>query len=389
MGFQEFRIGSIFALKRLLNSWWASVYLSGMWFSTLFLLAYWYRSVEVTACLLPGIPKDQQSPSCDLHGAMEWVVTGRTFTKVNDYYMYNAFWLMIITSTSVGYGDITPTTSLGRVIAGIAASLGFVVMTFLTSSMSNQLTWTHEEVFANGVLNREHARLKRFNLAAEMIQCWYRNHLVKAKTPRKSEHLNRSESRILKRMFMDLKLLTNQSRADLDDSHGFEAKLDSAYKKVREFEESMTDMGHFLWYNDAIQNIGDGSALAAVFMRKSFKRCAPRLTCFRSHVGPIDVYACTETSEDARCLISVLEPDCGCVSFISPFPTAYSYFELISCTTITGPKNGRGVEFLDQKIVKTLKTKEAIGINLITSLILVTRRTERVHLEEMQCMLQS
>ena len=49
------------------------------------------------------------------------------------------------------------------------------------------------------------------------------------------------------------------------------------------------------------------------------------------------------------------------MSFISQFPTAYSYFELISYTTITGQKNGRGVEFLDQKIVKTLKTKESIG----------------------------
>jgi hypothetical protein len=170
MGFQEFRIGSIFALKRLLNSWWASVYLSGMWFSTLFLLAYWFRSVEVTACLLPGVPKDEHSPSCDLHGATECVVAGKTFTKVNDYYVYNAFWLMIITSTSVGYGDFVPTTSLGRLVAGIAAPLGFIVMTFLTSSMSNLLTWTHEEVFANGILDREHARLKRFNLAAKIIQ---------------------------------------------------------------------------------------------------------------------------------------------------------------------------------------------------------------------------
>ena len=278
MGFQEFRIGTIFAVKRLLNSWWASVYLSGMWFSALFLLAYWFRSVEVTACLLPGVPKDEHSPSCDLHGATEWVVAGKTFTKVNDYYVYNAFWLMIITSTSVGYGDFVPTTSLGRLVAGIAASLGFIVMTFLTSSMSNLLTWTHEEVFANGILDREHARLKRFNLAAKIIQCWYRNHLVKAKTPGKSEHLHRSQSGIFKRMFIDLKLLTNQSSFDLDDSHGFVAKLDLAHKKVRAFEENMTDMGHFLWYNKAIQDVGDGSALAAVFMRKSFKRCAPRHT---------------------------------------------------------------------------------------------------------------
>jgi hypothetical protein len=132
-------------------------------------------------------------------------------------------------------------------------------------------------VFANGILDREDAR---FNLAAKIIQCWYRNHLVKAKTPGKSEHLHRSQSGIFKRMFIDLKLLTNQSSADLDDSHGFVAKLDLAYKKVRAFEENMTDMGHFLWYNEAIQDVGDGSALAAVFMRKSNSQAAVYLAVY-------------------------------------------------------------------------------------------------------------
>ena len=49
------------------------------------------------------------------------------------------------------------------------------------------------------------------------------------------------------------------------------------------------------------------------------------------------------------------------MSFISPFLTAYSYLELISYTFNNRTKTGRGAEFLNQKILKTHKTKEAIG----------------------------
>jgi hypothetical protein len=135
-GFQRLPIGSTFAVKRMLNSWYAASYLTVLWFVTLFLLAYWYRAVEVTACQLPGIPPSVREPECENVSATEWTIAGNIVTKVNDYYLYNAFWFIIVTSTSVGYGDITPTTSLGRTIAAMSALVGLVTIALLTGILS-------------------------------------------------------------------------------------------------------------------------------------------------------------------------------------------------------------------------------------------------------------
>jgi len=45
----------------------------------------------------------------------------------------DAFWLAIITVTTVGYGDIVPTNSSGRVVAAMLALLGISLIPVLTS----------------------------------------------------------------------------------------------------------------------------------------------------------------------------------------------------------------------------------------------------------------
>lgn len=173
-GFQRLKIGTSFAIKRMLNSWYAIVYLALAWFAILFLLAYWFRAVEITACQLPGIPAEEMHERCLEQGATEWGIGRNAFTKVNDYYMYNAIWFMIVTSTSVGYGDVVPTTSLGRMVASFSGVVGLVFMSLLTASMANQLQWSPGEASANVILKREVSRLKRREIAAFMIQVWYR-----------------------------------------------------------------------------------------------------------------------------------------------------------------------------------------------------------------------
>jgi hypothetical protein len=241
-GFQRFTIGSGFAVKRMLHSWLAVFYLGGMWFGFLFLLAYWFRAVEVTACQLPGIPESLRNPWCDTEGAKEWTVGVSTFSKVNDYYMYNAMWFMCVTSTSVGYGDVVPTTSPGRVVAAFAALTGIVFMSLLTASMANQLQWQSDEASANVLLERERCRLKRRDIAAYIIQAWWKRYV-------KNHHL---ASVNLKQLHLILRKLQMASCVEIDDAAGYSTKIDYTFNKMKKSEEILVQTGYLLWHDEAM-----------------------------------------------------------------------------------------------------------------------------------------
>lgn len=58
----------------------------------------------------------------------------------------DAFWWSIVTVTTVGYGDISPTTTEGRVIAGVLMLSGIGFLSMLTSTVSTYfITKTNEK----------------------------------------------------------------------------------------------------------------------------------------------------------------------------------------------------------------------------------------------------
>jgi hypothetical protein len=280
MGFQHFNMGTSFAVKRMLRSVYSLLILLTIWTALLCCLAYWYRAVEISACLLPGIPAAQQDERCFEDGAIEWTIAGRTFIKTNDYYFANAFWLMIVTSTTVGYGDILPSTSLGRTICSLATILGLIVMALLTASLAHDLQWTTQEDTANSILNRERSRLKRRELAAFMIQTWY--WLIVDKK-RRTKHSLRSES--MRRMCHVLRRRNREANAYLEDLEGFGAKVDSVMLRVNMFEEMMTTMGTILWHDRIAKSIATGS-FGQKLSRKVAIGKGSALVQGRGRVGP-------------------------------------------------------------------------------------------------------
>lgn len=67
-----------------------------------------------------------------------------TSTTIKSY--GDAFWWSIVTVTTVGYGDISPTTSAGRVIAAILMLSGIGFLSMLTSTVSTYfITKTNEK----------------------------------------------------------------------------------------------------------------------------------------------------------------------------------------------------------------------------------------------------
>ena len=62
--------------------------------------------------------------------------------------MSNTIWNVIITMTTVGYGDIFPKTIMGRVIGVIIALWGLFLVSIFTVTLSNLFTFSHGEAKA-------------------------------------------------------------------------------------------------------------------------------------------------------------------------------------------------------------------------------------------------
>ena len=52
-------------------------------------------------------------------------------------YIWNAFWVVILTMTTIGYGDIYPTTHLGRVTCIIACIWGVFILSLFVVALTS------------------------------------------------------------------------------------------------------------------------------------------------------------------------------------------------------------------------------------------------------------
>lgn len=107
-------LGTSFAFKQLFNGWGGVNYVMTTWAILLVVFGFWFRSAEMTACPFPSSVAER----CKSLEASDWSVDGVTyFAKTNDLYIQNAVWAMLVTSTTVGYGDILPITHFSRSVA--------------------------------------------------------------------------------------------------------------------------------------------------------------------------------------------------------------------------------------------------------------------------------
>lgn len=139
------KLGSTFALKRLLNSQYAVVIVAIAWIYIVVVLSLLYRNFELTACEYPGWKG--VDPICDTENAKTWAdeTFKKPFRKINDYRIFSAVWVVFVTSFTVGYGDMIPTMSAGRMILIISALLGICAAGLLTATIIDQLSWTPTE----------------------------------------------------------------------------------------------------------------------------------------------------------------------------------------------------------------------------------------------------
>ena len=143
---------------------------------------YWFRAAELTACQF-GYVKDgveylvESDPRCDQPNARIWTVwqLKGPFEKVNDTYLWNAMWAIYSITTTVGYGDVIPTTHTGRFVSALGNVLGLTMVAMLTSSFMFKLQFKANEVSANMMIEREKASIDLQEVAVRYLQNWFRH----------------------------------------------------------------------------------------------------------------------------------------------------------------------------------------------------------------------
>jgi hypothetical protein len=86
----------------------------------------------------------------------------------------NGMWLLIITMTTVGYGDGYPVTHGGRFIAIIACIIGMVLVSLMVVSLTNASDFTREETRAYYNIKMTKAGRKLDHKAADVIKNLFR-----------------------------------------------------------------------------------------------------------------------------------------------------------------------------------------------------------------------
>lgn len=91
-------------------------------------------------------------------------------------YVWNGFWLIGITISTVGYGDIVPKTHIGRVLCTIAAILGLYSISYAVNAVQTSFSITEEsELSISGSMAyRQKLTGSTKKMASILIQRWWR-----------------------------------------------------------------------------------------------------------------------------------------------------------------------------------------------------------------------
>src|SRR3990167_4133109 len=78
-------------------------------------------------------------------------------------------WLVVVTISTVGYGDVTPRTKLGRTITMVAALSGMVLFSLMTNSLTTELLLTPDEALSFGIIHKLAIVSQKESNSASMI----------------------------------------------------------------------------------------------------------------------------------------------------------------------------------------------------------------------------
>ena len=141
-------------------------------------------------------------------------------SSVNFQSYQNSFWCMVLTMTTVGYGDIFPITHIGRLTTILACIWGMFIMSTIIVTLTNIITLTNEEEAAYNSLERtKESNNKLKPDAARFILYYWRYYYAKIKDYDRRKRLKaRSDYITVKERFHFKRMMVLHSNPKIEEA---------------------------------------------------------------------------------------------------------------------------------------------------------------------------
>ena len=189
-----------------------------------------------------------------------WVLYNTEMEKENDTLLQHSVWLMIVTATSVGYGETYTTTLIGRGVAVLCGFWGVVLNALMTGSLSQLLQWSNMEMTGQKLVRRQRLDLRMRAIAVALIERWWLD-LRKKKLARKKwgvlEFFAPEDSQAKQEHLLhELRVCRKDRERDLDEFSGMSHKLDIIGSKFAQMEDHIEVIAWDLMSNEVYSSSG-------------------------------------------------------------------------------------------------------------------------------------
>ena len=161
-----------------------------------------------------------------------------SYSNQNFDLMSNTIWNVIITMTTVGYGDIYPKTVMGRVIGGIVSLWGLFLVSIFTVTLSNLFTFSEGELKAYKLGERLRIKDQLKVTAANVLGSSFKQMKAKkvfANEPEAIKNFQNDYKRNSIYFYQTLKQVRESTKDDSEINH-MKKEIEDLLKKIQEME---------------------------------------------------------------------------------------------------------------------------------------------------------
>lgn len=131
------------------------------------------------------------------------------FNKVDT--LWSAFWSVVVSETTIGYGDVTPLTHVGRLTIIACITCGMAIYAFAIMNTHRAIELSPQQHVLYGAIHYAESYKRLRSPAALLVQRWWKYHRNRALGLPSLEHLSRFNLHIRTFRLMRRKFLSLQS----------------------------------------------------------------------------------------------------------------------------------------------------------------------------------